>query len=255
MTTSEAPRALYQQVKDHVISRIASGRWPPDTRIPSENQLVNALKVSRMTANRALRELATEGHLVRVKGVGTYVAKPKALAPLLEIRSIDDEILDWGGRHTCTVHLQAEEKARPEVARRMRMGAGARVFHSIIVHRDRGVPVLLADRYVHPGYFPDFLDQDFTVLTPTTYLLNRLRPTDIEHTIEALLPDRTSRTLLEMSEQEPCLVLYRRTWAGAAVTTQSRFTYPGKRYRIGGRFKNPPSAAVKPQSQPTPIAK
>ena len=56
--SSHAPKALYQQVKAHILEKIESGQWPPDTKIPSENQLVKTLKVSRMTVNRALRELS-----------------------------------------------------------------------------------------------------------------------------------------------------------------------------------------------------
>ena len=71
---------LYQQVKNHIIERIESGEWPPERRTPSENELVEALSVSRMTANRALRELTAEGYLVRVQGVGTFVAARKSVS-------------------------------------------------------------------------------------------------------------------------------------------------------------------------------
>eukprot|EP01037_Dinobryon_pediforme_P037446 gene37446-44920_t len=57
--------ALYESVKRMILSRIASGAWPPKHRIPSENELVAHLGVSRMTINRALRELAADGHLLR----------------------------------------------------------------------------------------------------------------------------------------------------------------------------------------------
>ena len=95
-----APLPLYQQVKTYIEARIASGQWPPEMKIPSENELVASLGVSRMTVNRALRELAALGHLVRVQGVGTFVATPKPQSALLEIRSIADEIRARGGRHT-----------------------------------------------------------------------------------------------------------------------------------------------------------
>jgi GntR family histidine utilization transcriptional repressor len=232
-----APRPLYQQVKDHILAKIASGRWPPDTRIPSENQLVAEMSVSRMTVNRALRELTGEGRLVRLQGVGTFVAHPKPLTTLYEIRSISEEIRQWGGRHSCDVHLLAEEKAFPELAAAMGIALGTAVFHSLIVHRDRQSPVLLDDRYVNPAAAPEYLGQDFTRITPTAYLLRTVPVTDAEHIIEALMPDKGTRSLLEMPAAEPCLVLHRQTWLGREVVTHSRFTYPGSRYRIGGRFK------------------
>ena len=49
--------ALYQQVKDHVMRKIADGSLSAGERVPSEQELVQEFGVARMTANRALREL------------------------------------------------------------------------------------------------------------------------------------------------------------------------------------------------------
>ena len=56
-------RALYQEVKAYVLDLIKRQAWPPHYRVPSENTLVERLGVSRMTVNRALRELSHEGRL------------------------------------------------------------------------------------------------------------------------------------------------------------------------------------------------
>ncbi|MCP4755332.1 MAG: GntR family transcriptional regulator, partial [Proteobacteria bacterium] len=86
-----APWPLYLQVKNLIIRRIKSGHWLPDTKIPSENELVESLGISRMTVNRSIRELTAEGHLVRRQGVGTFVAPRKSQVTLLEIKSIAQE--------------------------------------------------------------------------------------------------------------------------------------------------------------------
>ena len=65
----------YQRLKSHIIARIKAGDWQPAHQLPSEHELVSSLQVSRMTVNRALRELASEGYLTRVPGVGTFVAE------------------------------------------------------------------------------------------------------------------------------------------------------------------------------------
>lgn len=236
--TLKAPKALYEQVKDHIMARIRSGEWPPDTRIPSENQLVKELSVSRMTVNRALRELSEDGHIVRIQGVGTYVAQPKPQVALFEITSIDEEIRSRGGVHSCDVHLLQEEEAYPELAAAMEIMPGAPVYHSIVLHKNSGKPVMLADRYVNPQSAPDYLKQDFTAVTPSNYLLSVASVSDVEHIVEAVLPDAMVRNLLEISSHEPCLVLHRQTWDDQKrVVTHSRMTYPGSTYRIGGRFK------------------
>ena len=49
--------ALYAQVKEHIARRIQDGTWAPGHRLPSEHDLVAQFGISRMTVNRALREL------------------------------------------------------------------------------------------------------------------------------------------------------------------------------------------------------
>ena len=233
------PLALYQQVKKYILERIQSGQWPPETRIPSENQLVKTLGVSRMTANRALRELTAEGYLLRIHGVGTFVQEHKPVMTLLEVKSIAAEINGWGGRHSCEVHLLKREKATGIVAASMGLALDQPVFHSIIVHKDREQPVQLSDRYVNPAVAPDYLAQDFTRITPNEYLVKVAPIQETEHVIDAVLPDSTAQKLLNISATEPCLLLNRRTWSFGQVATKARLLYPGSRYRIGSRFRAP----------------
>lgn len=246
MALQSSPQPLYQKVKEHILGFIREGVWAPDTCIPSENQLVEQLKVSRMTVNRALRELTEAGHLVRLQGVGTFVAHPKPLKTLLEIRSIVDEIKERGGSHSCDIHVLAEEKAFTELAIVMQIPVGAPAFHLVMVNMDRGVPVQLADEFVNPIVAPDYLQQDFTRINPTDYLLKNIPITDVEHIIEALRPDAWMQKLLNIDHDEPCLMLHRQTWCGDRVATHSRYIFPGTRYRIGGRFKPLPIGSKEP---------
>ena len=66
--------APYLQVKHHLKDGLASGRWAPGALMPSEAELVGQFSVSRMTVNRAIRELQTEGLIHRSQGVGTFAA-------------------------------------------------------------------------------------------------------------------------------------------------------------------------------------
>ncbi len=232
-----APLPLYQQVKDSILELISAGQLRPGTRIPSEHEIVAAQGVSRMTVNRALRELTDAGILVRVQGVGTFVAGRKPQSALVEIKSIADEIAARGGRHEAEIRaLRAEAAPRP-LAELLGVHEGARVFHSVVVHCENGVPIQLEDRYVNPAVAPDYLSQDFTRVTPSEYLLSIAALSEIEHVIEAMHPDKMLCRLLKIDAGEPCLVLRRRTWSGAHVATLARFIHPGSRYRLGSRFR------------------
>lgn len=227
---------LYQQVKAYIVKKINAGAMQPGMRIESEAELVASLKVSRMTVNRALRELTAEGRLKRIQGRGTFVADSKPQAALMQIRSIAEEIRSRGGLYSCTVHLLQEEKAKPSVAAAMELTPYSPVFHSIIVHKDNRIPIQLGCRYINPEVAPDFLKQDFTTINVSEYLLQIAPVTAVEHLVEALIPDPWVRDLLEINAAEPCLSLRRKTWVNEKIATSSTFYMPGSRYSLGGKF-------------------
>jgi GntR family histidine utilization transcriptional repressor len=230
------PLPLYQQVKEYILQKINSGTLQPGMRIESETKLVEVLTVSRMTVNRALRELTAEGRLKRTQGKGTFVADKKPQSALLEIQSIAEEIRNRGGSYSCTVHLLQEEKARPSLASSMKLQPYTTVYHSVIVHKDNNVPIQLGYRYVNPEIAPAFLEQDFTQCTVSDYLLSLAPISAVEHVVEALIPDQWIRDLLEINGSEPCLTLHRKTWVNKKIATKSCFYYPGSRYSLGGKF-------------------
>lgn len=236
MTLSAAPRALYEQIKRHVVKQIDAGLLKPDDRVPSETQLSRAFNASRMTANRALKELTEEGRIVRIQGVGTFVARPKPDAALLEIRSIAKEIADWGGVHSCDVLLLAEEAADMDIAARLGLNPGTRVFHSIVLHRDRGVGVQYSERFINPAVAPDYLAQDYTRITPSDYLLDTAPVQKAEHVIEAVRCPAHVLKHFRISATDPCLRLTRRTWSFDQVATYSTMISPGFRYKLKGTF-------------------
>jgi GntR family histidine utilization transcriptional repressor len=227
---------LYQQVKEYLLEKINDSTMQPGMRIESEAELVASLNVSRMTVNRALRELTAEGRLKRIQGRGTFIADKKPQASLLQIQSIAEEIRARGGAYSCTVHLLQEEKAQPSVAAAMQLKPYTPVFHSIIVHKDNDIPIQLGCRYTNPEIAPNFLEQDFSRMTVSEFLLSIAPVTAIEHIVEALIPEPWIRDLLEINGSEPCLALHRKTWVDNKIATSSIFYSPGSRYTLGGKF-------------------
>lgn len=68
-------RPLYQQVRDLLLARIASGVWRPAESLPSEQTLAAELGVSHGTVRKALDSLAGDNLVERRQGKGTYVVE------------------------------------------------------------------------------------------------------------------------------------------------------------------------------------
>jgi GntR family histidine utilization transcriptional repressor len=233
----EAALPAYEQVKAFVKGRISSGEWKPGDPVPSEAALMERFAISRMTANRALRELATEGLVTRVQGSGTRVAQLHRISSQLVIRDIHEEVAERGHVHGTRVLKVEQEKAGPEVADSLKLRKGGRVFHSILVHLENGVPIQYEDRYVNPQAAPGYLQTDFTRESPTLHLLRHAPLTEASYSIEACLPTAEEARALDIRTSEPCLVMMRRTVSGGNVASIARQLYPGTRYSFSGQFQ------------------
>lgn len=67
----------YQRVREAVRRRILDGTYAAGMRLPPDTEFHKELKVNKLTAVRALNELAREGLIVRRQGSGSYVADAK----------------------------------------------------------------------------------------------------------------------------------------------------------------------------------
>jgi GntR family histidine utilization transcriptional repressor len=235
-TTPRPTLAPYAQVKQHLKDALARGRFPPGALMPSEAELVAQFGVSRMTVNRALRELQTEGLVERVQGLGTFAAQLGRVASTLTIHDLHDEIESRGHVHHAEVQLLREERAAGPLAAQLGLAAGAAVFHSLIVHHENGVPLQCEDRYVNPACAPGYLGQDFTRTTPTHYLFGVTSLWRAQYSIEAARPTAEEARLLGIGTDEPCLIVVRRTFTRDLPITLARLVQPGSRYTLQGEF-------------------
>jgi GntR family histidine utilization transcriptional repressor len=232
---SELP--AYEQVKAWVKRHIASGEWKPGDPVPSEAAFMQQFGVSRMTVNRALRELAAEGLVTRVQGSGTRVAQLHRISSRLTIRDIHEEVVERGHEHTTRVLQAGKEKARADLALSLGLRTGATAFHTVLVHYENGVPIQYEDRYVNPAAAPRYLETDFTRTSPTLHLLQHAPLTEASYSIEACLPTAGEARELSIKRSEPCLVMMRRTVSGGHVASVARLVYPGTRYSFAGQFQ------------------
>jgi GntR family histidine utilization transcriptional repressor len=225
---------IFQRIKDFLVGEIASGRWKEGDLVPSEQALVRQFGVSRMTVNRAVRELTAEQVLVRRQGAGTYVAPQKYQATLVEIRNIADEIRARGRTHASRVRLLEAVAAGDELASQFELAAGERLFHSVIVHFENEVPIQLEDRWVNPACAPAYMEQDFTSITPNEHLMAAAPLQGATYRIEALPAPGDVAPLLAIAPGACCLVLRRRTTSGGRVASVVTMWHPGHLCQLTG---------------------
>ncbi|HWV09203.1 histidine utilization repressor [Pseudomonas sp. GD03944] len=228
--TSTTPR--YKAIEAFLLERIQSGAYPVNHQIPPEEQLARDFGVSRMTANKAIRDLVQQGYLMRQAGLGTFVTDRKAESSLHEVLNIASEVRGRGHEYSNDVIRCEAIEADDEVALRLGVRLGTEVFHTVLVHRENGVPIQLEDRFVNPRWVPDYLQTDFTRQTPNEVLVATCPISDVEHVVEAILVDRQTADWLDIDCTAPCLSMIRRTWSDEHLVSYARLTHPGTRYKL-----------------------
>lgn len=226
----------YEQIKAYIKHQISTGKWRPGDPVPSESALTERFGLSRMTVNRAVKELAVEGVVTRVRGSGTVVAQLHQISSMLRVRDIREEVAERDHVPGARVLLMEKVRAGAELKQVFGVRANAALFHTVIVHTENGIPIQLEDRYVNPLCAPLYLEQDFTELSPTRYLMDHAPMTQASYTIAAASASPKEAQVLAMKSGEACLLMTRTTTSGPFVASHVRLLYPGSRYTFHGLF-------------------
>ena len=236
-TPTPQGRGSYQQIKQHLLDGLAAGCWPPGALMPSEAELVAQFGLSRMTVNRALRELQADGLVLRTQGRGTFAAPLHRVSSSLTIHDLQEQIESRGHRHHARVVVQQAERAGTALAAQLGIAPGDSAFHTLIVHFENGVPLQCEDRYVNPAAAPAYLQADFSQSTPTHYLLQHTALWRAQYRVDADHATVQEARLLQIEPDAACLIVVRRTFSRNAAITIARLVHPGVRYNLQGEFE------------------
>ena len=229
-------QARYAQIKQDLRHKIETGELVAGQQVPSEHQLCALFSVSRMTARRALSDLVDEGILMRSQGTGTFVADARPMSSMLTIRSISDEIKQRGHDYHSHVITLETRRANAQQAAWLSLEEGSNIYMSLVLHLENNLPVQWEQRFVNPHMAPAFIQQNFNETTANLYLSKVAPLTEADHVVEAVLPNEEQARWLQITPQQPCLQIGRRTFSSGGVVSYALLLHPGNRYRLGGHL-------------------
>ena len=230
------PRFLL--IKQYIENHIASGNWPVGTRVPSENDLAASFSVSRMTARRALKELDDQGLLTRAPGLGSFVAKPKALPPQVELPNVVENIQNFG-IYSCRIVGLERIQADMLMAQRMRVNMDDELYKGTFVHLNRDKPAQFEEIVVNPLVAPAFIKQNYHKVVADAYLNWVAAPTHVEYRLSAVMPSAMQRRELGLTHEGEgvCIQITKRNWSQDTVMSLSTLINPAEGYHLGKEIK------------------
>lgn len=202
---------LYHQIFLILRNRIYSGALGPGDLVPGEQELCGEFGVSRITAKRALNELADAGLVVRERGRGTRVVmRPPAPAVTSSIEGWLENISLMGAATEARVLDFAYMPANEEIASALELGSGADVQRAERVRLLDGEPMSFLVTYV-PGAIGRHYERADLETTPLLQLLERagVNVASARQTISAALADDYVASSLNIRPGAPLIEVRR----------------------------------------------
>lgn len=227
---------LYHQLFLTLRDEIYSGKRATGSLLPTEHQLSDMFGVSRITARRALDELASQGLVQRRRRIGTTVVFEPAMKPLeASLEHTVEALLAFGKGTVVEVQELEEVPATPEVAETLLLAPGAPVLRAVRLRRQNDEPLGQIISHIPATVARGKIDRAALETRPLLSVV-----TDLGHmivggrqTISALSADPALASVLEIEPRAAILRVERVvTGEGDAPLLHTVASYRADRYRI-----------------------
>jgi GntR family transcriptional regulator len=220
--TSYVP--LYRQLVDDIVQKIESGEVKPGDRLPSEREIAEDLKVSRVTARQALDTLEQLGLVYREQGRGTFAAEAR-LHHVEGFSSFTDYVVRRGRRPSSRIIKQEIITPDESLRNMLKLEPGEQVLHLVRLRLADSTPLALQSAYVPHRICPGLDSQS---LFDTLRQKYSVYATWTDPEICAAAASETEARLLDLEPGAPVLVVDALTYTDTFdVVERVRTVYRG----------------------------
>jgi GntR family histidine utilization transcriptional repressor len=227
---------LHERIRSNIEAKILKGELVPGDRLPIEAELMQEYGCSRMTVNKALSALTLIGLIERRKRAGTFVARPRLHAMVLDVPDLAQEVARRGQSYGYRLLARTIRAPVKDRADEMTLAGRGKLIEVESLHLANGTPLALEQRLVSVTAVPTIIDADLEVEASGTWLLRHVPWTEAETRISAMGADGKISELLKIGNGDACLVIERRTWRGDEQITSVRQTFVADAYDLVARF-------------------
>lgn len=230
-----SPLPLYYQLKNLLCEMIENEELKPDAPIPSEREICEKYGISRMTANKAIVSLVTEGILYREQGKGTFVARNKEKYQLSNLLSFSEEMRKRGEKTDTKLLSFCKKQPTKRLREELCLKEDQAVFEIIRLRYITGNPYALETAYI-PVYLCDNLHAKMLESQSLYRILEEKFELCVEYAYQTLEPtiinDYESETL-GIAKGALAILLSRKTYLKNDIPVEfTKAIYRGDRYKF-----------------------
>lgn len=145
----------YLTIYNEILSKIENGLYPSNTKLPSENELMEQYNVSRDTIRKSLNLLEDSGHIHKIKGKGSLILDiNKFNFPVSGITSFKELTQNMGVKSETIV--QELECVRPNkfLKAQLDLNDEAEIWKVIRVRKIDGKRIILDKDFFNKEFVP-----------------------------------------------------------------------------------------------------
>ncbi|MCW2307701.1 GntR family transcriptional regulator [Rhodobium gokarnense] len=220
----------WRGVQSELLRRINEKEWPAGSLVPNEVDLAEEFGCARTTVNRAMRELADAGLLVRRRKAGTRVATHPASRVVLDIPIIRLEVEQRNAEWRQSLIEKTACVPPVRITSRLGLDPDAQMLHVRSLHFADNHPFLHEDRWMNIAALPGVERVDFSAVSSNEWLIENAPYTTGDIAFSAMNADAALADLLEAPLGAAIFVVDRITWDKDIPITSVRLSYaPGYR--------------------------
>ncbi|MFM1652175.1 GntR family transcriptional regulator [Brevibacillus sp. B_LB10_24] len=198
-------------IMDHLITDIQAGKYDPDDKLPSENELADLFRVPRITARKAYERLQELGYIYSKQGKGSFVKDRHQRIPLslFTRESFSKKMLQLGYHYQSKNIFCEPIEYNNKIYEALRAEERDRVFKVGRLRIIDQVPIAVHISYVAETMFDD-IEQIGSKITSMFEFYRERGYTDLRSTqtlLSVTFPAKYERELLACSGLIPLLVL------------------------------------------------
>ena len=209
--TSEEP--LYLQLERRILQIIATGGLDESTPLPTEQQLCEALGLSRTTVRRCYQDLVETGSVTRRRREGTFVSLASTRQNLGMLLNFSAEMIREGKEPTSRLLGLRKRPSNKGISKRLKVPDGTEVWEIKRLRLGDGVPMRVETAFVLCSLCPTLSEKDlsrslYARITEESGAL----PARAEETYEAVCLDAKEATALGVREGSPAFRVLRTSY-------------------------------------------
>ncbi|WP_302279693.1 GntR family transcriptional regulator [Brachyspira pilosicoli] len=202
---------LYYQLYDILLNKIKSGDYKPNDLFPTENELIEKYKVSRITVRKAMDMLSQEGLISKKRGIGTFVKAQKIENNLASIIDFNDNMKNKGYSHFTKVITNKIVECNNNISEALSIPNNTKLINIERLRLMQNEPICLESANLIYDRCPEVLNRDFNNESLRTFIKDNYKIIwkHAKQKITAINADKRISNILNIKKGDPILYIER----------------------------------------------